>query len=377
MDGQSNPARRNRLAAQARSWLYDEILPWWTANAWDSEYGGFHEAFDADLKPITSEGKRCFVQARQVAVFAALKKPELAQAGFEWMREHYLDDGWGLLWRHRVERNGALLPGSLNMYDQVFALLAMAAVGEEKMALKAAKSKGAVLRERSQNPYMHCVEACLAWFERTGEETWRTPALAILELCRERFVVDGFLREHFTDDWQPDPEPGHIVEPGHMFEWVWLIHEYTRLTGDYAFEPMIRGDLYHNAHAGMRTDRQHLLGAVPYRIGVHDSVRCEAGEILDDRYRLWPQCEALKAHAARWTRYGGEDARTRMENSLSLILRNFRNGPAWHEWLSPAGVPADDGRVPASSLYHLVGALNVVLEAIETYTTYFEESADA
>ena len=43
----------------------------------------------------------------------------------------------------------------------------------------------------------------------------------------------GVLLEHFAEDWSahPDAALADVVEPGHHFEWVWLLREYEQLVG--------------------------------------------------------------------------------------------------------------------------------------------------
>ena len=43
---------------------------------------------------------------------------------------------------------------------------------------------------------------------------------------------DGALGEYFEEDWTPLRGPvGSVVEPGHQFEWAWVLGEYARLSG--------------------------------------------------------------------------------------------------------------------------------------------------
>src|SRR3546814_14289476 len=84
--------------------------------------------------------------------------------------------------------------------------------------------------------HMHLLEACLALHEATKETAYLDRAGLLLDLFRDRFLVTGSLREFFTDDLRPAPgDAGRIVEPGHHFEWVWLLHRYGLVTGDQRF----------------------------------------------------------------------------------------------------------------------------------------------
>src|SRR2546430_12326694 len=93
---------------------------------------------------------------------------------------------------------------------------------------------------RRQNPHMHLLEALLALHVATGEKNWLRRAGALVDLFKRRYVdLDtGALIEFFTADWfQAAGTAGALREPGHQFEWVWLLHEYFRLSGDDSVTP--------------------------------------------------------------------------------------------------------------------------------------------
>ncbi|MHA4875565.1 AGE family epimerase/isomerase, partial [Enterococcus faecium] len=72
------------------------------------------------------------------------------------------------------------------------------------------------------------------------------------------------------------------IEPGHQFEWAWLLHQAGRLVGADVAAPARR--LY---------DFATRHGALP----VIDAVG-EDGAARQASTRLWPQTEAIKAHLA-------------------------------------------------------------------------------
>ena len=86
---------------------------------------------------------------------------------------------------------------------------------------------------RRQNPHMHLLEALLALHAATGEKNWLRRAGALVDLFKRRFSdpQTGALIEFFAEDWSPRPgDEGRLREPGHQFEWVWLLYEYIALT---------------------------------------------------------------------------------------------------------------------------------------------------
>src|SRR3546814_6914943 len=160
--------------------------------------------------------------------------------------------------------------------------------------------------------HMHLLEACLALHEATKETAYLDRAGLLLYLFRDRFLVTGSLREFFTDDLRPAPgDAGRIVEPGHHFEWVWLLHRYGLVTGDQRF--LGEADtLYRFALA---------YGVDPVTGAVLDQIAAE-GWILEDGRRVWPQTEALRAHASRMEAHGDQVALGRLEDRKSTRLNS-------------------------------------------------------
>ncbi|MEB3026030.1 AGE family epimerase/isomerase, partial [Parvimonas sp. M13] len=75
------------------------------------------------------------------------------------------------------------------------------------------------------------LEAALAWEEAGGDAGWSTLADRIVKLASSRFFDRdaGLLREFFSTDWSPaDGLDGSLIEPGHQFEWAWLLARYAR-----------------------------------------------------------------------------------------------------------------------------------------------------
>src|SRR6185369_6058486 len=93
---------------------------------------------------------------------------------------------------------------------------------------------------RRQNPHMHLLEALLALHVATGEKNWLRRAGTLVDLFKRKFVDphNGALIEFFAADWLPaQGSLGNLREPGHQFEWVWLLYEYFRLTRDESVIP--------------------------------------------------------------------------------------------------------------------------------------------
>lgn len=368
-----------------RSWLLDTVMPFWAVAGIDPRNGGFIERLTLDHRPEPDADRRMRVQARQVYAFShahLLGAPDwalsAAQGGFAFLTAH----GWGPDggWHHLLTGDGAPKDCRNDTYDHAFVLHAMAwlyKASGERAALDWADRTMAFLdrhladpdhdghwggyREerapdgatgrlpRRQNPHMHLLEACMALFEATGDTAWRDRATALIGLFHAHFfdAETGTLTEFFTADWRPAPgAEGLLREPGHHFEWVWLLLHYRRLTGDDSVvEPADR--LY-------RTALDHGVDKQPAGIpAAFDSVDA-AGAIVDHGKRLWPQTEAIKAHLARHELLGDPGAEARARAHLSMMFDHYvgADSPVWRDRLARDGHPTSD-HIPASTLYHL------------------------
>lgn len=119
-------------AARYEHWLMTAALPlWWTLGA-DHVRGGFHEELDADGGAMPSP-RRARVQARHAIVYAQAQAlgwqgpaSEAALHAMRYFRTHYRRaDG---LFRSVVDAQGHPLDDTSTLYDQSFALLAMASL---------------------------------------------------------------------------------------------------------------------------------------------------------------------------------------------------------------------------------------------------------
>ena len=350
----------------------------------DRQHGGFFSTLDEDLQPRAREPKRLRVQARQIWVFAA--------AALDGAGEDMLDTalaGHAFLDRFRDRRHGGWyrtasaagepLDRTKDCYDHAFVVLALAtlfrATGQRELLAEALHTVELLDRHladpesggylegadedwtstpgpRRQNPHMHLFEALLALFEASDEAHALERATAILALLRTRFLEPGAgsLREHFGRDWQPAPGPdGRIVEPGHHFEWSWLLAEYARLARDESVHA--EADALFDFAARHGLDSEHG--------GVFDQIDA-GGSVLLDTKRLWPQTEYLHALASRALR-GLPDASPPLRAQLELCLSRYRDPrhAGWREQADRSG-RITSSLMHATSVYHVQGALRAV-----------------
>jgi len=363
---------------QYRDFAANVVLPLCRDRFFDAAHGGFHERLDLARDPLPVGHKRLLVQCRQLyvlshaAVLGDASGHAAAEAGYAFLRRHYHDRRQGG-WFFKVSPEGKPLDTSKDLYGHAFVLFALAwlhrAFGAPDAIMLARDTMDVLQRRlaapsggfweqasedwqpetgyRRQNPHMHLLEATLALFEATGEASWLEAAAALVALFRERFydAATATLGEHFARDWSPDPHRGNAVEPGHHFEWVWLLHAWRRLSG--------RAEADEPAEQLFQTALRH--GFDPATGGIPDEIARD-GSVLQGTRRIWPVTEAIKAHAARVEAGHAEDA-AGADRLIGHLFRDFLR-PAesrWIERLARDGAPLQTD-LPGSTPYHLFQA---------------------
>jgi len=357
-------AIRDRLAG----WLVRDAYPiWWEAGA-DRIDGGFHDRLDLSGRPVAGL-KRARVQARQAFCFA-----RAAEFGWGGPWREAMAHGLDFLTSRRRRPDGlyrAFVGGgeaadeAVDLYDQAFVLLALAAAARVGDAEAADVAAGLLRRLPAHplggfrglgegalraNPNMHLFEAALAWMEAGGGEIWRALAEGQARLALDRLIdpVTGALGEDFAEGWRAPADPAdRRVEPGHQFEWAWLLMRWSGMSG----EPAAL------AAALRLMDVAEAAGADPAR-RVAINLLDGALKPLDGAARLWPQTERLKAALLagqitgddRWPTVAGEAA-----ESLIPYLEVSTPG-LWRDVLGSDGVFVVEP-AKASSFYHLVVAI--------------------
>ncbi len=171
---------------------------------------------------------------------------------------------------------------------------------------------------RRQNPHMHLLEAVLALHAATGEKNWLRRATALVDLFKQRFLdpQTGALIEYFGEDWSVAPgDEGRLREPGHQFEWVWLLFEYSRMASDPSIVPYAGRLFAFGSRYGIEHD-EGLKGAV------FDGVDAQRALVAGTKL-LWPQTEYIKACVARAEWLNDSAARAAIPAHLALIAQHF------------------------------------------------------
>ena len=373
-------ARIGKHHGQLSGWLCDAAYPLWSTRGVDAR-GGFHERLAQNGEPL-SEPRRSRVNPRQAYCFAVAPSlgwrgdaNGLVRHGLDyWFARYRRPDG---LFRTLVAADGSPLDERALLYDQAFGLLALniaatvAASGEiraerERQSLELLALVHEHMKRQGpgfesgvpaslplqSNPHMHLFEAALAGCEVCSESSsWKPLADDIVELALNKFIdpASGALREFFDADWNPAAGiEGRIVEPGHQFEWAWLLLRWCGAR---------TGHLCTRARAAALR-----LIDIGEQHGVHQGLAVNS--LLDDfsprdaGARLWPQTERLKA-AALAARLTGEPRYFTMAANAADSLMRYLDCPLpglWRDRIDANGQVVDEP-APASSFYHLVAAI--------------------
>ena len=360
------------MAPAIRKWLFNDAMPWWTEHGLDRQHGGYVEQFSLDGTDNGATYKRTRVTGRQIYVFsqAALlgwkDGAQAAEHGFHFLtRRCWLGEKAGFA--RTVTRAGDILDPTPDLYDLAFALFGFAwylrASGDASALLWAHRTLDGIetrLRHPSgqgyrhelnssesiqQNPHMHLIEACLATYASSKEQRFADKAVEIADLFRTKFYdpKSQTLCEIFQDDWsRASGEAGRRIEPGHQFEWAWILSSAQALIG-LNFEDEIRGLIEFGERFGIGERGQ-----------VRNIVR-DDGVPINSGSRSWPNAERIKAAVALYELDGVDPTHAIDTSAQHLFSNHLHHTPAgtWIDEFDENGAPLST-LIPSSSLYHVV-----------------------
>ncbi len=370
-----------RRAREAESWMMDACFSLW-ADVGVSSDGAFLESLDMKHRPIAEELGRVRVQGRQTYVYTiALRmgwKPERARElilqGLDVLENRCRrPDG---LFGKRISFEGGLSDETADLYDIAFAVFACAHAsgalsgGEAERASTLARDTLSAVQSqlsdphggfaealprppyRMQNPHMHLLEACLALYDNASE----AGALELAHILKGLFdtklydPATGTLGEYFAADWlRLSGEKDNVVEPGHHFEWVWLLNAHAQASGQAL--PEATGGLYRFALSTLDATGHPCM-----------SVR-RSGAPVDTSRRSWVQTEALKAHLTM-LKAGHPDAGAHAVTAFDQLFDEHLTGEGgWIDHLEADGTPRSE-KMPASTGYHVILALVELIKTV-------------
>lgn len=372
----------NSSSSELREWLFTQALPVWWQIGGDKRQGGFVEqvTLQGDIVDVP---RRTRLVGRQIYVYAVA-----AELGWEGPTHAIVNHGLDFLlnrclspagtFHSSVTPDGSPVNSRFDLYDQAFALFSLAAAARVHtqpeilrelarrvlVAVNSAWKHPIAGYEESvprtlplkSNPHMHLLEAALAWIETDGaaaDGEWHRVADDIAELCLKRFLhpINGSLREYFDGNWLAMPDDsGRIIEPGHQFEWAWLLKRWGDLRG--------RSDSHDASRVLVHQAERH---GVDKQRGVAVNELWDDFSIKDANARLWPQTERIKAWLAVSTLARSTSERAEALAMASEATRGLMkyfvepyNG-LWRETMQKDS-SFESAPVRASSLYHIVCA---------------------
>ncbi|KQO83702.1 mannose-6-phosphate isomerase [Rhizobium sp. Leaf262] len=376
-------------AKRLKRWLDQDALPlWWKVGAGKPD-GGFYERIGQDAKPMLGDNRRARVQPRQAYCYAAAGQRgwngdwrKAVDHGLHWFDQVFrLENG---LYGNLADASGKLTDPTFDFYNQAFALFAAAQTAlvfperRDEMQIRALGILQVLQRDYAHpvigfeeanppreplcsNPHMHFFEAMLAWEVVDPDGPWRELADEVASLAMEKFIdpQSGGLREFFDHNWAPMPgDKGRIMEPGHQFEWAWLLTRWGKLRKDNDAISKAKRLFEIGEKYGICARRKVAVMSLHDDFSVHDPLA-----------RLWPQTEWLKAAVRLACVAHGEERYRYLSSAVRAIgaLQPFLDTPISGLWFDrwPHDAPMIDEPAPASTFYHIVCAIYELEDALK------------
>ncbi|MCX2542833.1 AGE family epimerase/isomerase [Pseudomonas sp. COW5] len=350
------------LFGEVQQHFLDVIVPLWQGSGWNADMALPYEALDAAHQPLLPQRYRAMACARQLYLFSSLigvvdNAEVRAAALFRSLQRHFHDAEFGG-WFYSIDPQGKPLDQRKDLYTHAFILFACAHYWDKSREPLVESTLNAALEvigrrfatgdglyeaclERDwitletgplQNPLMHLAEAFLATLA-VREDGQVKQALSELCTAMHKHFVDpqaGVLMEKplgAVDNW---------YEPGHQFEWYFLLES----------SPLLRGSKLHAAldRAFAFTEQYGVVqssGAVRAMLDLNMD-----GRPKDSTQRIWAQAEYLRALTLR---PGSEAVVLRQ---LQALQQRFLHAGGWHECRDEQGeVSRKD--MPSTTPYHL------------------------
>jgi len=349
-------------AATLRDHFARVVLPIWRGPGFNPALKLPYEAVSAEgHRPLPAERYRAMACARQLFVFSQAGEAAHAHVLFDSLL-HYFQDKQHGGWFFSVDAQGAPLDTTKDLYTHAFLVFACAEYGgrfDNRAALDIVHGTSALIETRFaaqhglfnaaldanfstvtgtpvQNPLMHLTEAWLAAREATQDSAFDTALRKLAEAIERTFVhaPTGCIAE------LPLGADDNRLEPGHQFEWFWLVKQASALLDGTGLDDALT--------RAFGFAQQH--GVDPVTGGVCASLD-EAGRIKDPTQRIWAQSEYLRALATR----DDDAARAVLPEQIERFRQRFLHAQGWYECKTAAG-EVSRADMPSTTPYHLATA---------------------
>lgn len=351
------------LFAAVRRHFHEVIVPMWQGPGWNDELALPYESLDADHTPLPPQRYRAMACARQLYLFASLigevpQAEERAAALFRSLQRHFHDAEHGG-WFYSIDPQGAPLDTGKDLYTHAFILFACAhywskvreplvesvlnaaleviarrfATGDGLYEASLKRDWSTVESGPLQNPLMHLAEAFLAVLSVREDAIARQ---ALLSLCEAMFKC-------FTDPQlsvmmeKPLKAVDNWFEPGHQFEWYYLLAS-SPLLRDGKLRMALERSFEYTEQRGV--DRKSGAVCAMLSLEPHAAPR-------DATQRIWAQAEYLRALTLR---ANGQQA---LLPQLQALQQHFLHAKGWNECLDADGIVSRRD-MPSTTPYHLM-----------------------
>jgi len=367
------PPELTALFASVQQHFLDVIVPLWLGPGWNAELALPYEALDSEHRPLPPQRYRAMACARQLYLFSTLigqvpGAEERAAALFRSLQRHFHDAEHGG-WFYSIDPQGAPLDQRKDLYTHAFILFACAhywgkvreplvesvlnaalevvaqrfATGDGLYEATLERDWSSLASGPLQNPLMHLAEAFLATLSVREDLAVQQ---ALTELCTA-------MHQHFVDPQfsvlmeKPLGSVDNWYEPGHQFEWYFLL----------ASSPLLQGSVLHAALERAFTFTEQLgvdqqTGAVRAMLDLGPE-----GGTRDGTQRIWAQAEYLRALTLR------PHSEAALLQQLQALQQRSLHAGGWYECRDEHGeVSRKD--MPSTTPYHLATCYRGLAEYI-------------
>ena len=354
------PELTTRLA-RLRQHFSKRIVPMWQGPGWNAELALPYEALDSQHRPLPVQRYRAMAVARQLYLFSSrIGQPgaaERAAALFRSLQRHFHDAEHGG-WFYSIDAAGQPLDRRKDLYTHAFIVFACAHYwGQVREGLVEATLNAALdivadhfarddgLYEASlgqdwsdlasgplQNPQMHLAEAFMQTLAVREDAHVQEALLTLCTALQTHFIEP----EHGLMLEKPRGAVDNWFEPGHQFEWFFLLET----------SPLLRGSPLHGS----------ISRAFEYaeQCGVKETAVLAAldvaGTVIDPTQRIWAKAEYLRALALR------PNAEATLLEQLRAMEQRFLHPAGWHECVDSSGAVSRHD-MPSTTPYHLATCL--------------------
>lgn len=307
----------NQLAAQYRNELLDNIVPFWTKNCIDTEYGGYFTMLDQDGS-VYDTNKYMWMQWRIVWMYSELYKQieprqewlDLAQQGYDFLTK-YGKDNQGRYY-FALAQNGTPTIAPYNVFSECFAVMGSAAlyrITKDDHVKAEALNAYNQYQERKNTPKAEWTKAL------PGSTDYLSLGYYMMQANLDQVMADCFNDTSYmkyaatnanlvlskfwnkdekaifenvlpTGDFDLDSVAGRHLNPGHALEAMWFIMNTAEQRNDTTTIEKTADIILHTLDRGW--DKKY--GGIFYFMDVQNKPQIA----LEANMKLWwVHCEAL------------------------------------------------------------------------------------